>query len=180
MYHCGQKSALIRPHLESEHISHGLESEHISHGNVFFFWFINSRLVSCYKCWSQWPSGIRWGSVADRLKGLLVRIPPGAWMSVSCKSCVSSGRGLSSEPIPLPQEVCHCVRQKASRMRKLWSALGYCARGRKWYEYFTFTCYGASLVMGRWLNWWMYNNPKYDGRKNLQVLWERISLETFR
>jgi hypothetical protein len=44
-----------------------------------------------------------------------------------------------------------CETQKASRMRKLWSALGYCARGKKWYEYFTFTCYGASLVMGRWL-----------------------------
>jgi hypothetical protein len=32
--------------------------------------------------------------VAARLLGLRVRIPPGAWMSVSCEFCVLSGRGL--------------------------------------------------------------------------------------
>ena len=31
---------------------------------------------------SQWPSGLRRVSTADRLLGLRVRIPPGAWMIV--------------------------------------------------------------------------------------------------
>jgi hypothetical protein len=39
-------------------------------------------------------------SVAARLLGLRVRIPPGALMSVSCKCCVLSGRGLCDGPIP--------------------------------------------------------------------------------
>jgi hypothetical protein len=33
---------------------------------------------------SQWPSGLRRGSAADRLLGLWVRIPPRAWMFVFC------------------------------------------------------------------------------------------------
>ena len=32
----------------------------------------------------QWPRGLRRGSVAVRLLGLWVRIPPGAWMFVLC------------------------------------------------------------------------------------------------
>ena len=43
---------------------------------------------------SQWPSGLRPRSAAARLQGLSVRIPPGAWISVSCGCCVLSGRGL--------------------------------------------------------------------------------------
>jgi len=31
---------------------------------------------------SRWPRGLRRGSAADRLLGLWVRIPPGAWMFV--------------------------------------------------------------------------------------------------
>jgi hypothetical protein len=34
------------------------------------------------------------GSATTRLVGLRVRIPPGAWMYVSCKCCVLSGTGL--------------------------------------------------------------------------------------
>ena len=41
----------------------------------------------------QWPRGVRSGSAAARLLGLWVRIPPGAWMFVSCECCVLSGRG---------------------------------------------------------------------------------------
>jgi hypothetical protein len=37
---------------------------------------------------SQWPSGLRRGSAADRLLGLQVRFPPRAWMFVCCKCCV--------------------------------------------------------------------------------------------
>ena len=38
------------------------------------------------------------------LAGMRVRIPPGAWMSVSCECCVLSGRGLCDGPIPRPEE----------------------------------------------------------------------------
>jgi hypothetical protein len=36
---------------------------------------------------SQWPSGLMRVSMADRLLGLRVRIPPGAWMVVRCEYC---------------------------------------------------------------------------------------------
>ena len=32
----------------------------------------------------QWPIGLRQGSAADRLLGLRVRMPPGAWMFLLC------------------------------------------------------------------------------------------------
>jgi hypothetical protein len=48
---------------------------------------------------------LRRGSAAARLLGSWVRIPPGAWMFVSCECCVLlSGRGLCEEPIPRPEE----------------------------------------------------------------------------
>jgi len=50
--------------------------------------------TKCQKGQSQWPCGRRCGSVAPRLLGLWVWIPPGAWMSVYCECCVLSGRGL--------------------------------------------------------------------------------------
>jgi hypothetical protein len=34
---------------------------------------------------SQWPSGLRWKSAADRLLELRVQIPPEAWMFVCCR-----------------------------------------------------------------------------------------------
>jgi hypothetical protein len=53
---------------------------------------------------SQWPRGLRRGSTAARLLGLCVRIPPGAWMFVSCVCCVLSGRGLWIGLITRPEE----------------------------------------------------------------------------
>ena len=58
----------------------------------------------------QWPRG----SSAARLLGLRVRIPPEAWMSVSCECRVLSGGGLCDGPIHLPEKsyglfVCVCV-----------------------------------------------------------------------
>jgi hypothetical protein len=53
---------------------------------------------------SQWPRGLRRGSAAARLLGLWFRIPPGAWMSVSCECCVLSGRGLCDGLITRPDE----------------------------------------------------------------------------
>ena len=37
---------------------------------------------------SQWPRSLSRGSAVARLLGLWVRIPPKAWMSVSCEWCV--------------------------------------------------------------------------------------------
>jgi hypothetical protein len=53
---------------------------------------------------SRWPRGLRRGSVADHLLELPFRIPPGAWMSVFCKCCVLSGRGLCVGLITRPEE----------------------------------------------------------------------------
>ena len=55
-------------------------------------------------CRSQWPRGLRRGSTAARLLGLWVRIPPRAWMSVSCECCVLSCRGLCDGLVPRPEE----------------------------------------------------------------------------
>ena len=49
------------------------------------YWFI--YLVG--RSW--WPRGLRSRFAAVHLLRLRVRIPPGAWMSVSCVCCVSSG-----------------------------------------------------------------------------------------
>jgi hypothetical protein len=56
------------------------------------------------KCRSQWPRGLRRWSAAERLLESLVRIPQGAWMSVSCTVFLLSGRGLCGGPIPRPEE----------------------------------------------------------------------------
>ena len=50
-----------------------------------------------YICRSQWPRGLRRGSAAARLLGLWIRIPPGAWMFVSCECFVLSDRGLCDD-----------------------------------------------------------------------------------
>jgi hypothetical protein len=53
---------------------------------------------------SQWPRGVRCRSAAERMLGSWVRIPPGAWMFVSCTVFVLSGRSLCDRPIPRPEE----------------------------------------------------------------------------
>jgi hypothetical protein len=42
--------------------------------------------------------------MAARFLGLRVRIPAGAWLSVSCDCCVLSGRDLCDRPITCPQK----------------------------------------------------------------------------
>ena len=66
----------------------------------------HSQLYACVfvLCRSQWPCGLRRGSAAARLLRLWVRTPSGAWMSVCCECCVSSGRGLCDELIIRPEE----------------------------------------------------------------------------
>jgi hypothetical protein len=51
----------------------------------------------------QWKPPVAARSSAERLLGLRVRIPRGAWMSVSCTVFVLSGRGLCDRPIPRPE-----------------------------------------------------------------------------
>jgi hypothetical protein len=53
---------------------------------------------------SQWPRSLRRGSVAARLLGLRVRIPPEGLISVSYDRCVLSGRGLCVALIIRPEE----------------------------------------------------------------------------
>jgi hypothetical protein len=62
------------------------------------------RTTKRNKADNQWPRGLRSGSVAARLLGLWVRIPPRTWISVCCECYVSSGRGLCDELITRPEE----------------------------------------------------------------------------
>ena len=80
----------------------------------------------------QWPRGLRRESAAARLMGLLVRIPPAAWMSVYRQLCVLSGRGLCYGPITRPDKsgVSECDR-KTSTTRRPWPTRGSCATGEK-------------------------------------------------
>ena len=60
-----------------------------------------------YKCYKNiWPIPLaaRRGFAAARFPGLRVRIPPGAWISVSCEFCVLSRRVLCDGSIPRPEE----------------------------------------------------------------------------
>jgi hypothetical protein len=72
----------------------------------------------------QWLRRLRGGFAAACLLGLRVRIPPGAWMSVSCECCVLSGRGLCDGLIISPENsressVSECDHT-ASTMRRPW------------------------------------------------------------
>jgi hypothetical protein len=53
---------------------------------------------------SQWPRGLSPRYAAERLLGLRVRIPPGAWMFVSCTVFVLSSTGPCDGPITGPEE----------------------------------------------------------------------------
>jgi hypothetical protein len=78
---------------------------------------------------SQWPLCLRRKSSAARLLRLLVRIPPGAWMSVCCEWRVLSGRGLWDGLITRPEESYRlwCVvvcDQETSKTRRVKPATG--------------------------------------------------------
>ena len=91
---------LLKCHTHFSYTTHGKST---SYHSVFYFrtliLFVNTEISR-----SQWPRGLRRRSKAARLLRLWVRIPPGAWMSVCCKCCVLSGRGLCDELIPRPEE----------------------------------------------------------------------------
>jgi hypothetical protein len=52
----------------------------------------------------NWPRGLKLRAAAARLLGLWVRIPPEAWMLLSCECCVLPGRGLCVGLITPPEE----------------------------------------------------------------------------
>ena len=82
---------------------------------------------------SHWPRGLRNRSAAARLLKLRVRIPPEAWMLVSCECCVLSGRGLCDGLIARPEESYRlwCVvvcDLDTSWMSRPWPTGGCCAQ----------------------------------------------------
>jgi hypothetical protein len=86
-------------------------------------------------CRSHLSRCLRRGSAAARLLALWVRIPPAAWMSVSCECCVLSGRGLCVGADHSPRGVLEnygvseCDRE-VSVMRRPWPTRDCCAMGR--------------------------------------------------
>jgi len=91
-----------------------------------------------YLCRSQEPRGLRRRSAAARLLRSWVRIPPGAWMFVSCECCALPGRCLCDELITRPEESYRmwCVvvcDQETSRMRRPWPAIGRSATEKNLY-----------------------------------------------
>ena len=83
---------------------------------------------------SRWPRGLRRGSAIASLLGLWVRIPPGAWMSVSSVVCCqvevsASGCSLVQRG-PTHCGASECDRE-ASIMGRLWPTGGCCAVEQK-------------------------------------------------
>jgi hypothetical protein len=84
---------------------------------------------------SQLPLDLRRESAAARLLEMRVRIPPGAWMSVSYECCVLSGRGLCVGLITRPESRTECgvseCDHEASIIRKFWPTRGCCTMKKK-------------------------------------------------
>jgi hypothetical protein len=76
------------------------------HGPIYFLLFSSELIQRATPSdrWSQWPRGLKRRSADARLLRLWIRIPPGAWMSVSCECCVLSGRRLCDELISRPEK----------------------------------------------------------------------------
>ena len=101
-------------------------------------YFIRIYNIKCSR--SQWPCGLSRRSMAARLLGLWVRIPPGVWMSACCECCVLSGRGLCDGLITRPVESywVWCVVEcdlETSWMRRSWPTGGCSAKRKKIYIY---------------------------------------------
>ena len=71
--------------------------------NVNFTWFI--RYYLCIPTdQTRYTRGLRRGYMTTQLLELRFRIPPWAWMCISCECCVLSGRNLRDGPITRPEE----------------------------------------------------------------------------
>ena len=86
---------------------------------------------------SRWPRGLRRRSAAVLLFGSRVRIPPGAWVSLSCVCYVFSSTGRCDGPIPRPEDfhracacacacacVCVCLSHRVSALLVAWLYTG--------------------------------------------------------
>ena len=87
-------------------------------------------------CRSQCPRGVRCGSAAARLLGLWVRIPPVAWMSVSCEFYVFCQVQVSASGWSLVQRTpteCGVSEwdNESSTMMRPWPTMGCCAMVKK-------------------------------------------------
>jgi hypothetical protein len=80
----------------------GHEASKLSYQHKIRVWD-QSKSNLTTNCRSQWPRGLRRGSVAARLLELRVRILLVTWMSVSCECCVLSGKGLCVGLITRPE-----------------------------------------------------------------------------
>jgi hypothetical protein len=110
---------------------------------------INSTIRLCIErlCRSQWPRSLKSGSAAERLLGLWVRIPPGAWMFVSCE-CLCCQVEVSAWGWSLvqrnPTECGVSERDcEASIMRRPWPTGGCCAWGKIFNVYVSTSVYVA-------------------------------------
>ena len=81
---------------------------------------------------TKWSCGLSRGTAATRVLGWRVRIPPGAWMSVSCEYRVLSGRGLCIGLIIRPEDSyrvwCVWVWSCSPIVRRPWPTGGCCKK----------------------------------------------------
>ena len=80
--------------------------------SVFKILLKRTSFVIHFYCRFLWLHGLTPRSKAASLLRFRVRVPPGIWMSVSCKCCVLSDRGLCDGSITRPEEpyrICLCM-----------------------------------------------------------------------
>jgi hypothetical protein len=123
----------------------GLKIRCISDDNVQYYYTVQGnkfvpkpkrppkqiKLLWRWRCWSQWPRGLRRGSAAARLLGLWVRIPPEGWMSqvnVVCFLVQVSVSVLSiTQKNPTEYSLSECDREPSiSRRSWAWTTRGCC------------------------------------------------------
>jgi hypothetical protein len=84
---------------------------------------------------TQWRRGLRRGSAAALFLGLLFRIPPGAWMFVSCACCVLLCRGpwvgLNTRTKETYRVWCVWLWPWSLDNEEALAQWGYCATGKK-------------------------------------------------
>jgi hypothetical protein len=92
------------------------------------FNFYETRSFTYSKCRFQWSRGLRRSLRPLACLRFWVRIPPEAWMFVSCDCCVLSGRSLCDGLIIRPEESYRLWRvvcdQETSKTRRLKPATG--------------------------------------------------------
>ena len=126
-----------------------------------------------FACRSPWPRGLRRRSTAALVLRSWVRIPSGAWMSVCCKCCVLSGRGLCDALITCPEESYRLWRVvlcdlETLRMRRPWPVLGCCATEKKNVRHVENLC-SSSACGFEWLE-------RFSGGRTLWKVVNRLAI----